>query len=58
MNMEKLQSKWKKDGATKRPIQDLPKGLPDYGTGRGIWTAWNAGSPDEGRSFSILTTGQ
>jgi putative SOS response-associated peptidase YedK len=46
---------WKKDGAKKRPFKiHLQNG--EIMSVAGIWDAWHAGTPDERRSFSILTT--
>ena len=46
---------WKKDGATKRPFRIYEKVRPMIALA-GIWTSWHSGSPQEGRSFSIMTT--
>lgn len=46
---------WKKDGLTKRPFKIYQKVSPIMALA-GIWTSWRAGSPEEGRSFSIMTT--
>jgi putative SOS response-associated peptidase YedK len=46
---------WKKDVGGKRPFKIHLRYSPIMPLA-GIWTAWRAGSPDEGRSFSIMTT--
>ena len=46
---------WKRTGVIKRPFRIFLRDSPIM-TLAGIWTAWHAGSPDEQRSFSIMTT--
>jgi putative SOS response-associated peptidase YedK len=46
---------WKKEGTAKRPFKIFLKDSPIMPMA-GIWTAWRAGSPEEKRSFSIMTT--
>jgi len=46
---------WKRDGKNKRPFKIFLKDSPIMSMA-GVWTAWRAGSPEEQRSFSILTT--
>ena len=46
---------WKKEGSSKRPFKIFMKDSPIMSMA-GIWTAWHAGSPEEQRSFSIMTT--
>jgi putative SOS response-associated peptidase YedK len=46
---------WKREGTTKRPFKIYLKDSPIMSLA-GIWTAWRAGTPEEQRSFSILTT--
>jgi putative SOS response-associated peptidase YedK len=46
---------WKKEGTTKRPFKiHLTDGA--IMSVAAVWDTWHSGSPDEGRSFSILTT--
>jgi len=46
---------WKKEGTTKRPFKiHLRDGA--IMSVAAVWDTWHAGSPDERRSFSILTT--
>lgn len=46
---------WKKEGSAKRPFKIY---LNDGAimSVAAVWDTWHSGSPDEGRSFSILTT--
>jgi len=46
---------WKKEGAAKRPFKIYLKDSPIMSMAC-IWTAWRAGTPEEQRSFSIMTT--
>jgi putative SOS response-associated peptidase YedK len=46
---------WKKEGSAKRPFKIFLKDQPIMSLA-GIWTSWRAGTPDEQRSFSIMTT--
>jgi len=46
---------WKKEGTAKRPFKIFLKDSPIMPLA-GIWTSWRAGSPEEQRSFSIMTT--
>jgi putative SOS response-associated peptidase YedK len=46
---------WKKEGTSKRPFKIFLKDSPIMSLA-GIWTAWRAGTPEEQRSFSIVTT--
>jgi putative SOS response-associated peptidase YedK len=46
---------WKREGTNKRPFKIYLKDSPIMSLA-GIWTAWRAGSVEEQRSFSILTT--
>jgi len=46
---------WKREGSAKRPFKIFLKDSPIMSMA-GIWTAWRAGTPEEHRSFSILTT--
>jgi putative SOS response-associated peptidase YedK len=46
---------WKKEGTAKRPFKIFMKDSPIMPMA-GIWTAWRAGTPEEKRSFSIMTT--
>jgi putative SOS response-associated peptidase YedK len=46
---------WKKEGTSKRPFKIFLKDQPIMSLA-GIWTAWRSGSPEEQRSFSIMTT--
>jgi putative SOS response-associated peptidase YedK len=47
---------WKKEGSAKRPFKIFLKDSPIMSLA-GIWTSWRAGTPEEQRSFSIMTTG-
>jgi putative SOS response-associated peptidase YedK len=46
---------WKTTGDTKRPFKIHLRDEPIMSVA-GIWETWRAGTPDERRSFSILTT--
>ena len=46
---------WKKDAGRKRPFKIHLKDEPIMSIA-GIWETWRGGTPDERRSFSILTT--
>jgi putative SOS response-associated peptidase YedK len=46
---------WKKEGTAKRPFKIFLKDSPIMSLA-GIWTSWRAGTPEEQRSFSIMTT--
>jgi putative SOS response-associated peptidase YedK len=46
---------WKREGTSKRPFKIYLKDAPIMSLA-GIWTAWRAGSLEEQRSLSILTT--
>ena len=46
---------WKREGDSKRPFKIFLKDSPIMSVA-GVWTAWRAGTPEERRSFSILTT--
>jgi putative SOS response-associated peptidase YedK len=46
---------WKKEGSAKRPFKIFLKDSPIMSLA-GIWTSWRAGTPEEQRSFSIMTT--
>jgi putative SOS response-associated peptidase YedK len=46
---------WKKEGAAKRPFKIFLKDSPIMSLA-GIWISWRAGTPEEQRSFSIMTT--
>jgi putative SOS response-associated peptidase YedK len=46
---------WKKEGTAKRPFKIFLKNQPIMPLA-GIWTSWRAGTPEEQRSFSIMTT--
>jgi len=46
---------WKRDSTNKRPFKIYLKDAPIMSLA-GIWTVWRAGSLEEQRSFSILTT--
>jgi putative SOS response-associated peptidase YedK len=46
---------WKKKGTSKRPFRSFLKDSPIMPLA-GIWSSWRAGTPDEQRSFSIMTT--
>jgi putative SOS response-associated peptidase YedK len=46
---------WKQDGARKRPFK-IHLRDEDIMSLAGIWDTWHAGTPEERRSFSILTT--
>ena len=46
---------WKKAGERKRPFKIYLRDEPIMSVA-GIWDAWHPGTPDERRSFSIMTT--
>jgi putative SOS response-associated peptidase YedK len=46
---------WKKDGQGKRPFKIYLKDEPIMSVA-GIWDRWRPGTPDERRSFTIMTT--
>jgi putative SOS response-associated peptidase YedK len=46
---------WKKEGSGKRPFKIFLKDSPIMPLA-GIWTSWRARTPEEQRSFSIMTT--
>jgi putative SOS response-associated peptidase YedK len=46
---------WKTDGARKRPFKIHLREEPIMSVA-GVWDTWRPGTPDERRSFSILTT--
>src|SRR2546422_2026185 len=46
---------WKRDGQRKRPFKIHLQDEPIMSVA-GIWAAWRPGTPDERRSFSIMTT--
>jgi putative SOS response-associated peptidase YedK len=46
---------WKKEGSGKRPFKIFLKDSPIMPLA-GIWTSWRAGTEEEQRSFSIMTT--
>jgi putative SOS response-associated peptidase YedK len=46
---------WKKEGTTKRPFKIYLKDGTIMSVAA-VWDTWHGGSPDERRSFSILTT--
>jgi putative SOS response-associated peptidase YedK len=46
---------WKKEGTAKRPFKIYRKDGAIMSVAA-VWDTWHSGSPDEGRSFSILTT--
>jgi len=46
---------WKKERTAKRPFKIFLKDSPIMSMA-GIWTAWRAGTAEEQRSFSIMTT--
>jgi putative SOS response-associated peptidase YedK len=46
---------WKREGDRKRPFKIFLQNEPIMSVA-GIWAAWRPGTPDERRSFSILTT--
>lgn len=46
---------WKREGKNKRPFKIYLRDNPIMSVA-GIWTAWRSGTPEEQRSFSILTT--
>jgi putative SOS response-associated peptidase YedK len=46
---------WKRDGERKRPFRIFLKDEPIMSLA-GVWEAWRPGTPEERRSFSILTT--
>jgi putative SOS response-associated peptidase YedK len=47
---------WKKEGQSKRPFKIHLRDEPIMSVA-GIWDTWQPGTPDERRSFSIMTTG-
>ena len=46
---------WRREGESKRPFKIFLKDSPIMSVA-GVWTAWREGTPEERRSFSILTT--
>jgi putative SOS response-associated peptidase YedK len=46
---------WKREGTNKRPFKIDLKDSSIMSLA-GIWTSWRAGTPEEQRSFSIMTT--
>ena len=46
---------WRKEGTAKRPFKIYRKDGAIMSVAA-VWDTWHSGSPDEGRSFSILTT--
>src|SRR5215471_9838827 len=46
---------WKREGTSKCPFKIFLKDSPIMALA-GIWSTWHEGSPDEGKSFSIVTT--
>jgi len=46
---------WKREGTSKRPFKIFLKDSPIMAVA-GVWSTWHEGSPDEGKSFSIMTT--